>query len=503
MPLSHASKLRPTFRFALGAAFVLLAIVGGCSLGLDEARIGAGLDGGSEEDDTGPFDPDGGGGGDTSVLPGPDASACAKDEDCVAPNACLKGKCDLSRKACVYDVCKSAACTYKTCESASRTCTGNDSQHKYKTTQFLVGAPIRGRQFASIYPYLFVGTNGGIEAFVVSTPANPSPPKVPVVGLGFLPRDMIASGNRLYLIGDPVGTPSRFPIAWLDVPADPFTDKLVVRSTLANYNRTENPAAVYPAENDSALVVGPAGVNHPSVLVKAPLVEPYNLDAVAVPFVAGMGPVAASGSRLLMFRTAATGIPSFGFITGAGSAAPTNGGEIPLNDAGAVGSSQAFGQSPEGAVFWSVASLTGQIPPADPPMPAPTLRAARGFFLVPNATGNFETSAAVDVEVYAAGALAAGQNVIGPTAMIDGNTAIVLTAATENPTQSTAIQFVTKNPLGVVKDGANAKRVVLPIPPTGFVAAAGSNGIGFAVANDVVGPPANATVYVFDPGCAL
>ena len=57
---------------------------------------------------------------------------------------------------------------------------------------------------------------------------------------------------------------------------------------------------------------------------------------------------------------------------------------------------------------------------------------------------------------------------------------------------------------GLVKqaDNVTTRRAVLPVSFATFAAAAGSNGIGYLVANDQVGPPANATAYVFDPACA-
>jgi hypothetical protein len=74
-----------------------------------------------------------------------------------------------------------------------------------------------------------------------------------------------------------------------------------------------------------------------------------------------------------------------------------------------------------------------------------------------------------------------------------------VTAAARENTAQTSVQFVSREPLELVRDpDAGVKRTVLPIANTTIVGAAASNGIGYVVANDV---PMNATVYVFDPSC--
>src|SRR5437016_1393128 len=77
-----------------------LAIVASCSLDLDESLIGKDKDGGFAPADGPSSDGDvTDGGTETST---PNAPTCAVDADCVTTDGCLKGKCDPSRKTCVY-----------------------------------------------------------------------------------------------------------------------------------------------------------------------------------------------------------------------------------------------------------------------------------------------------------------------------------------------------------------------------------------------------------------
>jgi len=78
---------------------------------------------------------------------------------------------------------------------------------------------------------------------------------------------------------------------------------------------------------------------------------------------------------------------------------------------------------------------------------------------------------------------------------------MIATQAHEND-QQTAVQFVRREPLGLVKDGDVPRRQLLPSPIGSFVAATASNGVGYLVANDQGGQTPSATVYVFDPACA-
>ncbi len=495
------SRARLRARFFAGAVFACIGIVGAaCSLDLDENLINLGPDGGLPDGAL----PDGAlpdGALPDAPPPVPDASTCTKDDDCKTTHGCLKGKCDLARKACVYDVCRNAACSSAACTTSSQTC-GAAAPYKYRATSFLVGAQVIARA-AAVHPYLFLGTGNGFVAFNMSNPANPNPPQVPVVGLGFIPNQFVTSGSRVYFLGNSVGAnPSRLPIAWIDVPADPFAAKLTVQSALPLYNRPAGDGPTMLARGgDSALIMKvDQAQNYPTAFVSAPFVEPFTVTTTPLTFTAGTGPVAVSGTRLVMRGiNGATNVFSFGLIQTAGGPNPQNLGDTVMADAGAASSEQ-YAQSADGAVLWVTHALT-TIPNPNPPPPTVTVvRAIRAYFLIANEQANVDQSAGIDVETYNPPIVGPGGAVIGPSAMLDSKTAMVVHAAKENLNQ-TAVQFIRRDPLEVIKEGAAPKRVVLPIAPGTVVAAAGSNGVGYIVANDVVGPPTNATVYVFDPAC--
>ena len=484
-------------RALFGVATVsALAAVASCSLGLDESLIGrtpdASLPDTPIEDASTPDVTE-----DGPPPPTPEGGVCTKDEDCKTAHGCLTAKCDLGRKACVFPVCRSAACSSAACDAATQKC-GAPSTYKYRAAQFSVGAAI-GRCIAAVHPFLFVGTVDGVVAFDVGDPQNAAPRKVPVIALTFLPTQMIASGSRVFFVGPPTGAaPSaRVPLAWIDVPATPFVDKITAQSVLATYNRPPNEGVLlHPRENDTALLLNQAAAaSYPAAAVEPPLVEPLTLTATPIPLTAGMVPQTTSGTRLVM-NVITIGAPSFAFVNGAGSAAPQNAGDVALGPAAPVGPSQAFATSPDGAVFWSSTSLTGT-----PGQPMVFARAVKSYFLVVGAAANFDATKGVDVEVYAPG-VQVGQNaqLAGPVALLDAKTALVTTAIPANLAQ-TNVQFVKLDPLGVVKN-ADMQPRRLPITlPIGQLAAAGSHGIGYVLAVDP-NAPAAPVVHVFDPECA-
>jgi hypothetical protein len=489
-------------RLALGiAAAVLVAVAASCSLGLDESLIGAPDDGGvcdGAVSDVGPVD----GGTDAPVVTVPDGGTCASDDECETTHGCLGAKCDLSRWACVFPVCRPAACSAAACDTSTRTC-GDAGAYGYRAAQFPVAGAIGcggalGRCFAAVHPFLFVGTTNGVLAYDVSDPRSTSPRAVPITGLGFLPAQIVTSGSRVFFLGTPFGAAeaARVPLAYVDVPPTPFVDAIPVANVLPSWNRPgAEPVLLLPGEGDTALLIGlNAAASYPSGRVVPPLIEPLEITATPIPFPAGSGPVASSGGRLVMNRTV-TGTPFFAFVDGAGSTTPQAGAEMTPEGAAPVAASQAFGQS-GGAVFWSVAELN--VPP-DSPLPV-VIDAARGYFLVPDGNAGFVASASVLLESYPGDAVGPGAAVAGPVAMLDGQTALVTTAAPANLGQ-TNVRFVRRQPLDLVRNGDDQPRSDLLALAVGQLAAAGSNGIGYVLAVDP-GAPSTPTVYTYDPACA-
>ncbi len=498
-------------RAAIGVAAMILVpaglVVASCSLGLDESLIGRELEAGSADAPASETAPPVEAGVDSALPPlQPEGGVCTKDDDCKGTGGCLAAKCDVPRQACVLDVCRTPACNSSTCDVAAKTC-GAAKPYKYRAAQFPVGAQIGcggalSRCFAAVYPYVFVGTVNSVLAFPASDPQNAAPAAIPVVGLGFLPNQIIASGSRVFFVGSPAGAgpTSRVPIAYADVPTDPFATKISVQTVLASWSR---PAAdgvgLLARGNDTALLVDVNGMSaFASAPIEPPLTEPLSLTATSIAITAGSGPVAMSGSRMVVGQINPSNTAIFAFVNAAGSTTPMTTADTPIATAGPAAGPQFFAQSADGAVFWAYDALTS--PPPFPPG-GPTTRAAKGYFLVADAMATtFDAAAGIDLEVYPN--VPYGTPSVGPVAMLDSKTAMVAVASPANPGMQTNIEFVTRSPTPAIVKNADMSPRRFPITlAVSQLAAAGSNGLGYVLAVDPASPTAPA-VYVFDPACA-
>ena len=490
---------RRVIRGVLGSTVSILSvgalvIAASCSLDLDEGLIDRPAEAGTGDATQGPLSD---ANADTGSPTGPDAAPCEDDSACKATHACLTGKCDLSRKTCVYDVCKATACNAAVCDVEKATC-GAQTPYKLKATQFSLGQQILcGNCAVAVHPWLFVVTPTGVVAYNVSNVGAADPPQVPITGLGFVPGQMIQAGGRVWLLGGQSGPgPSRFPIAYIDPPADPFATKIAATTVLVGYDRPSEGISLFNGGGGAALLIGPAASQYPSSLLEPPLVEPVSKTTTALPFAQNTGPVATSGRRLLMGGLIGA-TETVNFIEGAGTATPQGGLPVGLPEVGAVGNQRRFAQSADGAIFFAAGVHVGAPPDV-------RTRALRGHFVVADQAAPIVGNVGVDIEVYDDPAVVIGENggVLGPLAMIDAKTVMVTALARENAAQ-TAVDFIVREPLGFAKDpGGQIQRQVLPVGLGAFAAATASNGIGYLVANDQPGPPATGTVYVFDPACA-
>ena len=486
----------------VGAASVGLA---SCSLGLDEALIVAGAQEAGTPDvvvsET--SIPEGGDGALPPIMP--EAGICTKDSDCKGTDGCFAAKCDIPRKACVLQVCRTPACNSSSCNLTASKC-DVPKPYKYRAGQYPVNAGIGcggalGRCFAAVYPYVFVGTTNGVVAFSGNDPQSVAPLTVPITGLGFVPAQIVASGSRVYFLGAAAGTPtaSRVQIAYADVPPDPFAKKIAVTTVLPTFNRpVSDPLTLLARGSDTALLVdGNVASAYASVAIEPPLTEPAALVSTGFAVTAGSVPLATSGSRLIVGQINPVSMAvSFGFVNAAGSMAPQPVAEVAIPTATPASAPQVFAQSADGAVFWSYTSLTVAVPPG-----GPLVRAVKGYFLVADGAAAFDPAAGLDLEIF--GGVPLGTPSVGPVAMLDGKTAMVLTANPPNPTAVTNVQFVTRQPLAIVKNtppDITARRFQLPVA-VGQLAATGSNGLGYVLAIDP-NPAVGLTVYVFDPACA-
>jgi len=481
---------------AVGPTLAAL-VVASCSLDLDESKIGR-RDGGTIGADGAPIGPDDGSVAFEGGPVGP-PTTCTTNDQCVTADGCLRGKCDLGRKVCVYDVCRPQTCSVAVCDRAARAC-GAPTGYRYRAGQFTIGAQLACPRCAvAMYPWLVAVTTAGTVAFNVANPTV-APPQVPIVGLTFNPSQVVQSGNRIWFLGPGTGAgPSRYSVAYLDAPSDPFAPQLAARSVTIGSNRSSTETlALFPRANGGALFVGPAAQTFPSFFLEGNVED--NATFTATPLAGAnvaFAPVATSGRRLLT-STVVSQDASFQLVDNAGSANPQAG--TPVTQAGSqLSTRNGFASSPEGAVTF-VTGVHGTVPPGF----ARTLKVS-AFFIVPTDVAPFDTpTQVVDLETYLGGTepdanaavLNAGQT------MLDPKVAVVAAAARENPASQTSVQFARRDPPQVISDGAVPRRHVINTPVTNIVAATASNGIAYVVAHDVVAPQPNATVYVYDPGCA-
>lgn len=489
---------------ACGGAVAALAGAS-CSLGLDESLIDKQQEAAAVDAPAG--DSSSADGGDGAPPPiNPEAGVCAKDSDCKGTMGCLTAKCDVPRKACVLQVCRQTACNSATCDVPMAKC-GAAKPYKYRANQFAVGAGVGcggqlGRCFAAVYPFVFVGTTNGVIAFAGNDPQNPAPAAVALTGLGFVPNQIVASGSRVYFLGTPVGAGvnSRVPLAYADVPPNPFATKIDVTTVLPSYNRASTDALLlFPRGNDTALLVDTnVATAFASTAIEPPLLEPLSLGSNGIASTAGAAPLATTGTRLVMGQiVAATAAPVFGLVANAGSSAPLTVADVPIATATPAAAPQFFSQSADGAVFWAYTALVAA-PPA-----AAAIRAAKGYFLVADGTApTFDPAAGIDLELYPTNPALGSVPSVGPVAMLDAKTALVTTSSPANPLMVTNVSFVTRSPApAFVKNADMMKRQFQITLAATQLAAAGSNGLGYVLAVDPAAPLAP-VVYVFDPACA-
>ena len=501
---------RSTKLLALSAvmttAFATLATAS-CSLGLDESLIGRGPEAGVPEATV--DDAQGADVADSAPPPlNPEGGVCEKDDDCKGTEGCVQARCDLPRKACVFNVCRATACNSSECTNAgspTAACAAA-KPYKFRATQFPVAAPAVGcggvlaRCFTAVYPFVFIGTQTGVLAYRASDPQDPAPDAVPVTGLAFVPVQIIASGSRVYFLGSAqgAGATSRVPLAWADVPPDPFAPTIRVTSVLATLNRpVGDPLVLFPRANDTALLVDlAAAASFASVPIEPPLVEPYTLTSTSVTFTAGSSPVGVSGTRLVFHQINPAGAAQFGFVSNAGSATPMTVADVAIPTATPASGPSTFAQSADGALLWEHIFLTA--PPGTPVPPGSNIKSAKIYFLVDGAAANFDPANGFEVEQFGGAPL--GTNSVGPIALLDSRTAMVLTAIPANPAQ-TNVQFVKRGPpVEYVKNADMSPRRSPLAVPVGLLAAAGSNGLGYVLAVDPT-PPNPLSVTVYDAAC--
>jgi hypothetical protein len=472
----------------LAAACVVAA---GCSLGLDESLISAsdaGADGAPVQVDGSAPRTDSGGG----VLDaGSDAGlavACTKDTDCVSNQACLTGRCDTSRGACVYDVCptKGTICSSSVCTSGK---CGAPVVQKFAGAKIAVPSGLScgniQRCIAAVHPWVFLGTNSGVLAYP-AVPADPNPTPITVGDIPFIPQSMVASGNRIYVLGGLVsaGT-TKVQIAWFDAPIDPLQKSISAQSALLPTNRASGDLILsLPAL--SALLTQQGA---PNPLFAGALSAPVSAASSITQYDTDAGPLQSqvagtSGSRLAMFKT--NGVNSnIQLLSNVGTATQAFGAPIDTTAAlpgGVAGAS--FTGGPDGSlrIHYYTASSVGQV----------TTYKTHVAELLENGTATTLSTKfpPVDVDTYTT---PLGGAFLGNVAWVDTSSIL---AASSTPPMSTA----TSSHVQWVDNKKSApKALALATTPYTSVVVAGSAGIGWAATND---SPTAASLYYLSPACA-
>ncbi len=503
----RARWVLPCVAFAVvGAPCLAIAgiIVAGCSLGLDASLIGAGTDGGTAGGDGSPDDGAGGGDGNgdhATQLPPP--GFCNQDSDCKITSACVKTThCDLAIHLCAVDVCPVASCQSAACDTMANTCSVPASfgfhASSFKVTTGGVGCGGNpSRCFAAAYPFVFVGTTNGVVAYQVGDPANSAPPVVPVGGVPFLPSRIVASGRRIYFIGNVVGSGPTYhlAIASLDVPQNPFVTAFSAKTVFVGYPQPSVPE-VFPSSDGAIFLVHPDSAKAwPTVLVNAPIQDSTSISLLASPGIAmGASVQAASGARLVTYHWAnvTSGyLASFSFENGAGTSNAQNAGEVTATDMGTVYPQGFFAQGGDGSLLWA-APVTNT-----PDGGTFNTAVARMTWLVADAKATaFTETVKIDVETYQP-PIGYGSSVAGPMAWIDANTALVIAAAKQDPTKQASVQVASRTMLPASL--LPGRRYVLPVD-VNSVGAASSGTYAYALAADDM-MNQSATVHIFAPQC--
>jgi hypothetical protein len=481
------------------------------------------------------------------ALLGPDAprsafEACTRDVDCVAPNGCYTPHCDTVLGACTYALCeaKDRTCARGVCDPTTFTCS-EPSPYGFLSTSYGVGGATSGcgpnpaACVAAVFPFVFLGTRDEVIALRGDDLTGTAPIKVAVAGLTTKPSQLVASGRRLWVLGEVQGTapPYKLPLAVLDVPSDPTVTVLRAATKLVSY---PFPKAVgFPAPDGGLFVaLADPAQGFPAALVQAPLADDASLelataadagatDASAADSGAGAAPapgviamyrasgvpagsalVAASGDRLVLHRLPST----FNLVSAAGTARVAVQPEAtlvaPLVPLGAA----TFAQGPDGTVTMAAAVV------ADPAGDCNCTTHARLQFVFPNAASTAtDVNQLVDVETYT-NPLVTGSACHVCTAdyfrprllatWLDRRSALTA-APLSGPTESrtlTDVRLVGRDPLeSNVKRRAQTRATDTPKGDFAVdrIALTSSNGIGYLVLADSQGNDVSLSIY--DPRC--
>ncbi|MBK6691071.1 MAG: hypothetical protein IPG50_02525 [Myxococcales bacterium] len=225
--------LHRTFLRVTAASSLALTALVACSLGLDASKLDVVVTPTIDATTEAEAPPDTG-----TVKPG--ETACVDDSQCPV-KGCFSGRCvpGATGKVCLYEVCPApSACTHRACVNGA--CVDPATPHRFLATKMTLGKEGLGcgdklaSCVAIVHPFAFVGhkTAPGPTAYpIVDFTAGDAGEAVPpqalrIEGAEFIVTRIVASGRRVWVIGQPSSSNS-VDIAWIDVPVGADQAKLV------------------------------------------------------------------------------------------------------------------------------------------------------------------------------------------------------------------------------------------------------------------------------------
>ncbi len=483
---------------ALTALLAASAAAASCSLGLDESKI-VSVDATPTDVATAPPDvaiapPD------VTVRPDvvvpPDAAIvdrCARDQDCVAPGACLKGRCDMESLRCVFDSCpQSRRCRASACEANACGAPKDVPFHQEFPLFDRINTGAPQRSIAVIHPYIFVSTVSGVVAYSLADAAPAQRVAVSVSGAPFFAQYLVASGRRLYMLGQQTlgQAQRRVQAAWLDVPGTPLATELRADSKLVPYNNAQYFEVAFPAPGAQLFL----GLTNPPAfaLTESPFAQPIAPQTLAN---SGYLYVAVSGSRVVAERNIqGTQGPVLALLTGAGTASS----QQTLDQSLATG--MFFGPQFAQFTWGKEGSVIMGWPQTIPP--GSNVRAIRFSWLLTDATTpQFVNTDFVEPPIanYGGGAGVSLSNFVGPMAWVDPNNVFVTFAERDNLQTKSVAMFVSKPAAGPTDAGTGTRTFTLNIPVGNLLAAASAPGTAYLAVNDP--NTTNHVMHVFTDGC--
>ena len=440
--------------------------------------------------------------------------------------------------ACTYALCEAPGktCSKGTCNTSTNACS-DPLPYGFLATSYDVPGVTSGcgpkpeACVAAAFPYVFVGTRDDLVALRTDDLTAKEPTKVPVLGVGTAPQQVIASGRRIWVLGAVLGQkpPYQLPISSIDVPSDPTVTELHAHTVVVMYPYPT--AAGFAAPNGGLfLAFNDPAQGFPAALLATPLADgatlgvgsaigPGAYDAGA-PIVAGTismirvgnAPagstiVAASGGRLVLYR----GPSTFNLVSDAGTTAAVTTGDLGLNPGiGPIGKTL-FAQGPDGTVMMTAPIV------ADGPLPDCNCSShARLQYVFPNAVATTtDVNQILDPEGFTNPQVPAGLchqctgDYFRPVTLatwLDRRT--VLTAAPFNggapQRMLTDVRLLGRDPL----EGNGKRRFqtkAMDTPKGDFavdrIALTSANGIGYLVLAD--GQGNDVSLSIVDPRCDL